>query len=155
MYMEEGFLNIYNKECRFCFGVETDHSPLITPCECKGTQAYIHLNCLYRWQRLQINRPWSSRFCSVCLHPYSIPRNTHFVFFQGSRIKLFYCGIFSTYIKLIFAVFAIANLQVFSDLSPHLGNLSFFSILGFIFSFFLYYNSRKRIFINNLQADSS
>ncbi|OII71608.1 zinc C3HC4 type domain-containing protein [Cryptosporidium andersoni] len=62
-----------NRECRFCFGAEDLYAPLITPCECRGTQAYIHLYCLCKWQKSQIDRPWSRKFCNICRYPYKLP----------------------------------------------------------------------------------
>lgn len=34
--------------CRFCFNGGDD---LITPCNCKGSTKYVHLECLKQWQR--------------------------------------------------------------------------------------------------------
>jgi hypothetical protein len=39
--------------CRICYSTESELGdevdPLITPCHCKGTMKYIHLECLRRW----------------------------------------------------------------------------------------------------------
>ena len=35
--------------CRYCFGGEED-GELISPCDCKGGQKFVHLNCLRRWR---------------------------------------------------------------------------------------------------------
>ena len=40
------------KICRFCFDGPEDSNPLISPCDCKGGQKYIHLSCLRQWQRM-------------------------------------------------------------------------------------------------------
>lgn len=40
------------KICRYCFGDENEEGGLISPCECKGGQKYVHLSCLRRWQRM-------------------------------------------------------------------------------------------------------
>lgn len=67
--------------CRFCFEPgstsEADAvDPLVSPCECRGGQKYIHASCLLRWQRVVlISQPthpsyWRdddrSNVCSVC-----------------------------------------------------------------------------------------
>ena len=39
------------KMCRYCF-CGTEEGELISPCECKGGQRYVHLHCLRRWQRM-------------------------------------------------------------------------------------------------------
>ena len=37
--------------CRYCFeGPEAGE--LLSPCECKGGQKWVHLSCLRRWQRM-------------------------------------------------------------------------------------------------------
>jgi hypothetical protein len=38
-------------ECRYCFSGSED-GELISPCACKGGQAFVHLACLRRWQRM-------------------------------------------------------------------------------------------------------
>jgi putative AlgH/UPF0301 family transcriptional regulator len=35
--------------CRFCFE-GSSHGELVSPCECKGDQRFVHLTCLRRWQ---------------------------------------------------------------------------------------------------------
>ena len=46
--------------CRYCFD---DEGPLISPCNCKGGQAFVHLSCLRRWQRMVlVSQPTHPRF---------------------------------------------------------------------------------------------
>ena len=46
--------------CRYCFD---DEGPLISPCKCKGGQAFVHLSCLRRWQRMVlVSQPTHPRF---------------------------------------------------------------------------------------------
>lgn len=40
-----------DKMCRYCF-CGTEEGELISPCQCKGGQRYVHLHCLRRWQRM-------------------------------------------------------------------------------------------------------
>mmetsp|Transcript_19663 Transcript_19663/g.44954 ORF Transcript_19663/g.44954 Transcript_19663/m.44954 type:complete len:329 (-) Transcript_19663:1193-2179(-) len=64
------------KSCRICFEAESDSSnALVSPCNCKGTQRYVHTNCLKRWQRTALSQPNSKRavICSVCNSIYSMP----------------------------------------------------------------------------------
>lgn len=35
-------------QCRFCLAEGED---LVAPCECRGSQRWVHLSCLRRWQR--------------------------------------------------------------------------------------------------------
>jgi hypothetical protein len=37
--------------CRYCFE-GADEGELISPCNCKGGQKWVHLKCLRRWQRM-------------------------------------------------------------------------------------------------------
>ena len=46
------------KSCRFCYGEE---APLIQPCNCKGSMAYVHGHCLGKWME---TRP--SLKCDIC-----------------------------------------------------------------------------------------
>ena len=58
--------------CRFCFD-EANSRPggeLLTPCECKGTQAYVHLGCLRRWQTVSVD---GAPRCQVCGRPFRAP----------------------------------------------------------------------------------
>lgn len=51
------------KLCRICFeGYEKDN-PLLTPCSCKGSSKWVHLQCLNNWKEAE---PSKGLFCSVC-----------------------------------------------------------------------------------------
>lgn len=48
------------QQCRLCF--ETDETtPFVTPCECRGTQAYIHTHCLALYMQ-----HYPDAVCRVC-----------------------------------------------------------------------------------------
>ena len=63
------------KLCRYCFDGE-DEGPLISPCNCRGDQKWVHLQCLRRWQRMVlVSQPTHPAFyerdprhyrCNVC-----------------------------------------------------------------------------------------
>mmetsp|Transcript_116 Transcript_116/g.224 ORF Transcript_116/g.224 Transcript_116/m.224 type:complete len:118 (-) Transcript_116:40-393(-) len=66
------------KQCRLCFqGSEYELcNPLLTPCDCRGSQKYVHLRCLEKWQNLCLSSgsaDASSRalVCSVCRGEFS------------------------------------------------------------------------------------
>jgi len=73
--------------CRICFsGVGDDRDEgqqLVSPCKCEGTQKYVHLECLRRWQRsVQLggsNHPEDTAredrhlICNVCKAPFNLP----------------------------------------------------------------------------------
>ena len=72
--------------CRYCFDDESV-GELISPCECKGGQKYVHLACLHRWQRMiLVQQPTHPAFykeddlrhhvCSVCKTGFTCPPPT-------------------------------------------------------------------------------
>lgn len=74
------------KLCRFCFDGEEEGGPLISPCDCKGGQKWIHLSCLRRWQRMVlVSQPTHPDFweddirhtkCNVCNAEFTCPPPT-------------------------------------------------------------------------------
>ena len=62
-------------ECRFCFAAADadggDAGTLIRPCECSGTQAYVHDSCLQAW----LAESHDLR-CRVCRSPFLLLRGT-------------------------------------------------------------------------------
>lgn len=59
-------------QCRICFeGACSDNDPLISPCLCSGSIAFVHLRCLSRWITISNNT-----HCNMCGANYTfIPRN--------------------------------------------------------------------------------
>ena len=37
--------------CRVCYEEGTRAAPLLSPCACRGSQSYVHVDCLRRWHR--------------------------------------------------------------------------------------------------------
>ncbi|GMH97579.1 hypothetical protein TrST_g6741 [Triparma strigata] len=71
--------------CRFCFeGVS--EGPLIQPCNCSGSSAYLHLTCLRKWQRMVVVDQHTHpafyeddvrhHICNTCKAPYTCPPPT-------------------------------------------------------------------------------
>ena len=71
--------------CRFCFSSEGE---LISPCMCRGSNEWVHLECLRQWQKnvllTQSTHPKYQtsidRICNVCLEPFTgkgIPLSRH------------------------------------------------------------------------------
>ncbi|SBS81905.1 FHA domain protein, putative [Plasmodium ovale] len=70
--------SLYN--CRICLcEYENDNNPLISPCKCKGSMKYVHLNCLRTWMRGRLNVRndcssysffWKQLNCELCKFPY-------------------------------------------------------------------------------------
>lgn len=71
--------------CRICFMGASDGegNDLVSPCKCEGSQKWVHLHCLRRWQRaVQLegsNHPEDAqreerhRICNVCRSEFDIP----------------------------------------------------------------------------------
>lgn len=60
-------------ECRFCLleGDPTDRNdPLLMPCNCRGSGAYVHKSCLRRWRQTDV-RVDQDILCPVCLGQYN------------------------------------------------------------------------------------
>lgn len=62
--------------CRVCFEDCVDKLELVSPCACTGTQRFVHLRCLRRWQdSVQKRNAADERAyrCSVCRSFFTIP----------------------------------------------------------------------------------
>lgn len=68
------------KRCRICFMSSDDDddvqvgsggNPFIHPCLCKGSMAYVHLDCLQRWRQ---ERSKNAYTCEVCHYHYDLRR---------------------------------------------------------------------------------
>lgn len=71
----------YEKFCRICFEENNyNENPLISPCLCKGTQKFIHTDCLKEWRQVNENNPEKRDKCEIC--------NFHFVI--QNQIDLLY-----------------------------------------------------------------
>lgn len=66
-----------DRQCRICFESD-ERTPFLTPCECRGTQAYIHTHCLalYRWH-------FPNNVCRVCGNRMSLVQNEAKLDFLG------------------------------------------------------------------------
>jgi hypothetical protein len=51
--------------CRYCFmgADEADKGALCSPCACSGSQAFVHLQCLQRWQSSTLLAAASNEVC--------------------------------------------------------------------------------------------
>lgn len=64
------------KLCRICFGgleEEAELGRLFSPCKCKGSMRYVHVNCLNQW-RQRANKKEAFYRCDQCLYKYSFSR---------------------------------------------------------------------------------
>jgi putative AlgH/UPF0301 family transcriptional regulator len=55
--------------CRFCLD-DTGQQTLVSPCACSGSQKFVHLPCLRKWQAAVPDEPRAS-ICNVCKETFS------------------------------------------------------------------------------------
>lgn len=64
------------KQCRICLGEDEDLSnPMLRPCLCSGSMAYVHLSCLNQWRLNGVN-PKSVFECPQCRFSYRFEDKT-------------------------------------------------------------------------------
>lgn len=66
--------------CRICH-TNTVNEGLISPCNCKGTLAYVHLSCLERW----LNES-SRNYCELCMYRYTAIATKRYKLCEGIRL---------------------------------------------------------------------
>ncbi|KAJ8925907.1 hypothetical protein NQ315_009759 [Exocentrus adspersus] len=66
--------------CRICH-TNTPNEALISPCDCKGSLAYVHLSCLERW----LNQS-SRNYCELCLYHYNATATKRYRLCEGMRL---------------------------------------------------------------------
>lgn len=66
--------------CRICH-TNTVNENLISPCNCKGSLAYVHLSCLERW----LNQS-SRSYCELCLYQYTATATKRYKLCEGIRL---------------------------------------------------------------------
>ena len=61
--------------CRICFetGSDGEYGPLFRPCSCRGTSAWVHMECLDHWRKSSVN-PRSFYRCDQCHFEYRFGR---------------------------------------------------------------------------------
>ncbi|GAB5586558.1 hypothetical protein Unana1_01458 [Umbelopsis nana] len=99
------------KRCRICLNSSDDDdkedisadNPLIRPCLCKGSMAYVHLACLQRWRQ---ERSENAFTCEVCHYKYDL-RRPFWAKLIGSRVLVAFITL-----VLVLAVVTILSLLV-------------------------------------------
>jgi hypothetical protein len=128
------------KLCRFCLqNKQTVKNPLISPCNCKGSLEFVHLKCLNRWRRIDVQR--NGRLCLICLTNYAfLPPFIQETIPQNNSIFLYYLNypglVLITY-NYIYAVALSSNksltdqlfLQYFYMFSQYIFHLLYFFLL--------------------------
>lgn len=101
-------------QCRICF---EEGGPVLSPCNCRGTAAYIHRQCLDRYIQ-----HYPDRVCRVCRTEFSIPRAFHEIlgivvvffilnlFLMLSRERLLVKGFLMTLVWMTLYYYSMLNL---------------------------------------------
>lgn len=66
--------------CRICH-TNTVNECLISPCNCKGTLAYVHLSCLERW----LNES-SRNYCELCMYRFEATSTKRYKLCEGLKL---------------------------------------------------------------------
>lgn len=68
------------KQCKICLGGEEEEAELgrlISPCKCRGTIKYVHVECLNQWRKVPLRHPRCSEQSTSLTSPYPRPARTH------------------------------------------------------------------------------
>ncbi|KAJ8974315.1 hypothetical protein NQ317_010911 [Molorchus minor] len=66
--------------CRICH-TNPPNETLISPCNCKGSMAYVHLSCLERW----LNQS-SRSYCELCMYQYNATETKRYKLCEGIKL---------------------------------------------------------------------
>jgi len=95
-----------NRVCRICFGGVNDafeSGKLISPCKCKGSMKYVHVNCLNEWRLKSANK--SSYYqCDQCKYKYHFQR-TKFAKILSNKLTTLFITFLVTYLYIFFTGF--------------------------------------------------
>ncbi|KAJ8946194.1 hypothetical protein NQ314_008946 [Rhamnusium bicolor] len=69
--------SVASTACRICH-TNTVNESLISPCNCKGSLAYVHLSCLERW----LNQS-SRRHCELCMYQFNAIETKRYKLCEG------------------------------------------------------------------------
>merc|ERR1719161_2142370 len=105
------FLGEAGRICRICHGGPED-GRLISPCLCKGSMKYIHLDCLQRWRAVGGKSHYFR--CSTCCYEYRVQRVawarwltkawvTHVLTLLAMLVLIFISGYLGKLLSMVFA----------------------------------------------------
>ncbi|KAG7210542.1 hypothetical protein KM043_012062 [Ampulex compressa] len=73
-------VSVGSSVCRICH-TNTSKEPLVSPCRCKGTLAYVHLSCLERW----LNQSCHT-YCELCRYHFNAVETPRYRWPESLRI---------------------------------------------------------------------
>ena len=81
-------LDEHGEFCRICLESEADgDGVLYRPCDCRGSMAWVHVECLSRWRRVSAN-PRSFLYCDQCNYEYQLSEHSY-----GIAASWMACGV--------------------------------------------------------------
>lgn len=96
------------KECRICLDTN-NNSRFISPCKCKGTNKWVHEECLNKWRLSNINKDAFNK-CTVCKENYILKINNKIKTYHFSINTLIISNVFLTLI--LFMIISSLNLFI-------------------------------------------
>ncbi|XP_018363674.1 PREDICTED: E3 ubiquitin-protein ligase MARCH3 isoform X1 [Trachymyrmex cornetzi] len=78
--LTRSLISVGSSVCRICH-TNTAKEPLISPCRCKGTLAYVHLSCLERW----LNQSCRT-YCELCRYYFNAVETPRYRWPESLRI---------------------------------------------------------------------
>ncbi|XP_046823419.1 E3 ubiquitin-protein ligase MARCHF3 [Vespa crabro] len=78
--LTRSLVSVGSNVCRICH-TNTVKEPLVSPCRCKGTLAYVHLSCLERW----LNQSCRS-YCELCHYQFNAVETLRYTWPESLRI---------------------------------------------------------------------
>ncbi|KAF7397758.1 hypothetical protein HZH68_008980 [Vespula germanica] len=78
--LTRSLVSVGSNVCRICH-TNTIMEPLVSPCRCKGTLAYVHLSCLERW----LNQSCRS-YCELCNYQFNAVETLRYTWPKSLRI---------------------------------------------------------------------
>ena len=104
------------KQCRICLSTQDEFielGKLISPCKCKGTMKYVHIECLNRWRLVSLRK--STYFeCDQCKYKYNIQR-TKLAKLLISEVFITICTILILFLMVLFTGFVVKGLILYMD----------------------------------------
>lgn len=133
------------KICRFCLDSgQTSKNPLISPCECRGSVAFIHLICLNKWRTINPERNRAA--CNLCSTNYMIPLMYDIEAMPGGALSYYLLD--SSLLLNLFIHYISAAIYISSTHHPSLKS-NFYGIQLFyhglqIYLMYIFFNVRKK-----------
>jgi len=128
----ENIDNADDRVCRICLGGVNDiplSGKLISPCKCKGSMKYVHINCLNEWRLNSANK--SSYYqCDQCKYKYHFQR-TKFAKILSNKLTLLFITFIITYLYIFFTGFilkSIIQLKNYKIGTMEFPKISFFNL---------------------------